>query len=72
MEAWQKGDYLELMEEAEAIQKRLRQHPKVETEGMIARIFRKKWKKEIFIRQLGHYDPNKEDYIRLTKRPQKN
>ena len=42
MEAWQKGDYLELMEEAEAIQKRLRQQPKVETEGMIARKFRKK------------------------------
>ena len=36
------GDYLELMEEAEAIQKRLRQQPKVETEGMIARKFRNK------------------------------
>ena len=40
MEAWQKGEYLELMEEAEAIQKRLRQQPRVETEGMIARKFR--------------------------------
>ena len=30
------------MEEAEAIQKRLCQQPKVETEGMIARKFRKK------------------------------
>ena len=40
MEAWQKGEYLELMEEAEAIQKRLRQQPMVETEGMIARKFR--------------------------------
>ena len=44
MEAWQKGDYLELMEEAEAIQKRLHQQPWVETEGMIARKFRKKRK----------------------------
>ena len=35
-----KGEYLELMEEAEAIQKRLRQQPRVETEGMIARKFR--------------------------------
>ena len=34
MEAWQKGKYLELMEEAEATQKRLRQQPMVETEGM--------------------------------------
>ena len=42
MEAWQKGDYLELMEEAEAIQKTLHQQPMVETEGMIARKFRKK------------------------------
>ena len=41
-EAWRKGDCLELMEEAEAIQKRLCQRPKVETEGMIARKFRKK------------------------------
>ena len=40
MEAWQKGKYLELMEEAEAIQKGLRQQPRVETEGMIARKFR--------------------------------
>ena len=39
MEAWQKGEYLELMEEAEAIQKRLCQQPVVETEGMIARTF---------------------------------
>ena len=30
------------MEEAEAIQKRLRQQPNVEKEGMIARIIRKK------------------------------
>ena len=42
MEAWQKGEYLELMEKAEAIQKRLRQQPMVETEGMIARKFRKR------------------------------
>ena len=40
MEAWQKGEYLELMEEAEAIQKRLRQQPRIETEGIIARKFR--------------------------------
>ena len=40
MEAWQKGEYLELMEEAEVIQKRLHQQPRVETEGMIARKFR--------------------------------
>ena len=40
MEAWQKGEYLELMEEAEAIQKGLHQQPRVETEGMIARKFR--------------------------------
>ena len=40
MEAWQKGEYLELMEEAEAIQKRLRQQPRGETEEMIARKFR--------------------------------
>ena len=54
MEAWQKGEYLELMEEAEVIQKRLRQQPMVETEGMIARKFRKKkWKKEMCIRQQG-------------------
>ena len=37
MEAWQKGEYLELMEEAGAIQKRLRQQPRVETEGMICK-----------------------------------
>ena len=42
MEAWQKGEYLELMEEAEPIQKRLCQQPTVETEGMIVRKFRKK------------------------------
>ena len=61
------------MEEAEAIQKRLRQQPMVETEGMVARKFRKKkWKKELCIRQQGYYNPNKEDYFRLTKRPQKN
>ena len=40
MEAWQKGEYLELMEEAEAIPKRLHQQPRIETEGMIARKFR--------------------------------
>ena len=72
MEAWQKGEYLELMEEAEAIQKRLCQQPMVETEGMIARKFRKKWKKERCIRQQGYYNPNKVDYFRLTKRPQIN
>ena len=42
MEAWQKGEYLELMEKAEAFQKRVRQQPMVETEGMIARKFRKR------------------------------
>ena len=72
MEAWQKGEYLELMEEAEAIQKRLRRQPLVETEGMIAKKFRKKWKKEMCIRQQGYYNPKKVDYFRLAKRPQKN
>ena len=72
MEAWQKGEYLELTEEAEAIQKRLHRQPMVETEEMIARKFRKKWKKEMCIRQQGYYNPYKVDYFRLTKRPQKN
>ena len=48
MEAWQKGDYIELVKEAETFKKRLCQQPRVETEGMIARKFRKKWKKEMF------------------------
>ena len=72
MEAWQKGEYLELMEEAEAIQKRLRQQPRVETEGMMARKFRTRMEKEMCIRQQGYYNPNRVDYFRLTKRPQKN
>ena len=73
MEAWQKGEFLELMEEAEPIQKRLCQQPMVETERMTARKFRKKkCKKEMCIRQQDYYNPNKEDYFRLTKRPQKN
>ena len=72
MEVRQKGDYLELMEEAEAIHNRLCQQPKVETEGMVARKVEKKCKKDMFIRQQGYYNHNKEDYFRLIKRPQKN
>ena len=73
MEAWQKREYLQLMEEAEAIQKRLRQQPKVETEGTIAKKFWKKnWKKEMSMWQQGYNNPNKDDYFRLTRRSQKN
>ena len=72
MEAWQKGEYLELMEEAEAIQKRLRQQPRVETEGRLQESSEQEWKKEMCIRPEGYYNPNKVDYFRLTKRPQKN
>ena len=73
MEAWQKGEYLELMEEAEAIRKRLTPTAKGWNRGNnCKKIQKQEWKKEMCIRQEGYYHPNKVDYFRLTKRPQKN
>ena len=72
METWQKGEYLELMEEAEAIQKQLRQQPRVETEGMIARKFRTRMEEGNVHQAARLLQPNRVDYFRLTKRPQKN
>ena len=71
MEAWHKGDYLELMEEAEPIQKRLRQQTEVETEGMIARKLRKNGRRKCSSGSKVIITPIKMDYFRLTKRPQK-
>ena len=73
MGVWKKGDYLELMEEAEAIWKRLCQQSNDETEGITERKKRKKWRKEMFTRQQDYCNPNKkEDCFQLTKRLQRN